>query len=378
MRGLAGFTLLLAADAGGQVKLDPAIKDSQNAIAAFERINKNTDPNPVPCRVTPLQARMSFSLRFWSGFQASWPVGDYSQKEVRAAVILRVTPRGAGGTPAYFYDALLLGEAVRKARPVVGFSGGFYLGPGVYDVEWLLADTENRTCRSKWTVQAKGGASSTALKPGMLESVGLETWRGKTPDAGSTGPRATVFLHAAPVWRGRNFTKLSSFDRMWLLSSLTSLLDLAGFSSVRLVAYDASRKRILMSIDRFNEQAYGRLARVLREENFGVVDYKVIKENQSDTAFLTKLLEADRGQPSPSDVVIFLGPELRPSKKLPPEAVQVAEKLPATFYLALSLMPVKQGDAVDKVVKAAKGKTYLVTRARDLLNPIRAMRQSRP
>ena len=32
----------------------------------------------------------------------------------------------------------------------------------------------------------------------------------------------------------------------------------------------------------------------------------------------------------------------------------------------------------DELVKAAKGKTYLVMRAQDLLNPIRAMKQPRP
>jgi hypothetical protein len=373
------LTALLAAVAGAQIKLDPGNnKDADAAIAAFERIANETDSNPVACRVAPLPARMSFSLRFWSGFQASWPVAEYKEREVRAAVVLRVSPQTPGARPTYFYDSLLVNERLRQSRPVVGFSGGFYLGPGTYDVLWMLVDGGNRTCRSKWTVRAKGGASSTALRPGVLEAVGLESWRGRLPESESKGPRATVFLHAAPVWRGRNFTKLSSYDRMFLLSSLTSMLDLTGFSSVRLVAYDASRKRVLMDVDKFNQDAYSRLARVLREENFGVIDYKVIRENQSDAAFLTGLIQKDRGRDNPSEVLVFLGPELRASKRLPPETIEFASTLPPSYYLALSLMPVKQGDAVDKLVKAAKGKTYLVMRAQDLLNPIRAMKQLRP
>jgi hypothetical protein len=375
-------TVLLFLPAAAQVKVDPATREGATAIRAFEdAVREQELRSTLPCRVQPLSPRLGLSFRYWSGFEAILPLDQFPEAESSSAVLFRVKARPAKNAPAtepgYFWEGLRIPAAGR--RPKQGMiSGGFYAGPGVYDIEWLFADPGMRACRARWSIQVKAKTSVTMIKPGAVEAVGFESWRGLLPNAAKAGPRATILMHAAPVWRGRNFVKLSSWDRMLLMSSLTSLLDLSGFSSVRLVAYDASGRRVLLKEDNFNQQAYRRLGQVLRETNYGLIDYKVLKDGPSEPAFLASLIEEDRLTAKPSDVIVFLGPELHGIRRLPPEVEALIPKLPKSYYIALAREPVSQGDVIHKLVKAAKGRSYLVLRNQDLLAPIRAMAQTRP
>ena len=364
----------LAIPAIAQVKLDPAIEDSRQAFKAFEATWAAEGAPPLKCRVQPLEPRMGFSFRYWAGFQTFIPIAEFPARQTRLAFMLRVRAKAKGGfgEPGYFLESGSLPEASRRPRwSEVPLSGGIYMGPGEYEIRWLANDDQRRVCRHQWAVKIRGKAKESALAPGEVDSVGLENWRG-AKRAGS-GSRVTVFLHAAPRWRGRNFVKLNGYDRMLMLNSLTSLLDLGGFASAQVVAYDMAGRRVLFQDAQFNPPGYQKLSQTLRDTGFGTVDYQVLAKGPSEAKFLATLIEQSLSAAEKPDTIVFLGPELRGVRRLPGEFEGLPERLPRVYYLALGRDVVAQGDMVSKLVKAAKGKTYLVLRGRDLLSPIRAV-----
>jgi len=375
------WSLALAAVAvlPGQIRVDTSTPDGRTAIKAFDSFWADTAAKPMPCRVTPTPARLGMSFRIFSGYQAMLDLGQVPPRETRMAVMFRVRPKAKASAPhAYFWEGLLIPEAAKRpARPEAFFSGGFYIGPGDYEVEWLMSDDQGRVCRSQWSFSTKRTrAADTALKPNAIEPLGLENWRG--PIAKPDGQRATIFLNAAPLWRSRYFTRLNAWDRSLLLGSLTALLDLGGFQSARVVAYDMAGRRVLFEEAAFSRQSYAKLAQQLREANFGLIDYGVLKDGPSEGDYLASLVQKDRQQVQPSEVVIFLGPELQSTRRLTPQLESLAPTMPKTFYLALAREPVMQGDIISKFIKAVKGKAFLVNRGSDLLKPIRALAESRP
>jgi hypothetical protein len=372
--------LLSPPSAPAQIRVDSATPDGNKAIDAFRQLWPDTAAKPLACRVQPIPARLGMSFRLFSGFQTNFDLDQFPERRTRLAVVFRVRAKSVkNAEPVYFWEGLEIPEkAKRPPRPQAYMSGGFYLGPGVYEVEWLMSDDQDRLCRSTWTVDTKRTrASQTALKAGAIEPLGLESWRGA--EAKPNGPTATIFLNAAPLWRNRYFTRLSSWDRSLLLGSLTALLDLGGFKSTRVVAYDVPGRRVLFEENVFNRASYSKLAQSLREANFGLIDYGVLKDGPTEGAFLAKMVADDRKLTKPTDMVIFLGPELmRGVRKLPPEMEQSVEGLSRTYYLALAREPVPMGDAISKLVKATGGKTFLVTSGADLIKPIRALAETKP
>ena len=368
----------LPAVALGQIRVDPSTPDGKKAVEAFDALWAKPDGTTLACRVQPIPSRMGMSFRVFSGFQTTLELAQMPARRTRLALVFRVKAKnGKNAAPVYFWEGLEIPEAAKRpARPTAFLSGGFYLGPGAYEVQWLMSDDQDRMCRSTWTVDTKRvRAGQTALKAGAIEPLGMENWRGA--EARQSGPTATIFLNAAPLWRNRYFTRLSSWDRSLLLGSLTALLDLGGFKSTRVVAYDVPGRRVLFDEKTFSRAAYGKLAQSLREANFGLVDYGVLKDGPSEGQFLAKMVGDDRKIEKPTDMVIFLGPELLQGvRRLPPEMERVTEDLRRSFYLALAREPVPQGDLISKLVKAAGGKMFLVTNGGDLIKPIRALAEA--
>jgi hypothetical protein len=371
--------LLVALPAVAQIRMDAKTAEGRLAMNVFEKLWSQPDSPALACRVQSIPPRLGMSFRIFSGFQADLDLAQIPARQTRLAVVFRVRQKNAKAEPVYFWEGLEIPEATKRPpRSNAYLSGGFYLGPGQYEVEWLMSDDQDRLCRSRWPIDTKKSRTGeTVLKAGAIEPLGLESWRGT--EVRTTGPTATIFLNAAPLWRNRYFTRLSSWDRSLLLGSLTAMLDLGGFRSVRVVAYDVPGRRVLFEESAFSRASYTKLAQVLREANFGLIDYGVLKEGPSEGAFLAQMVRADRGMAKPSDTVIFLGPELlRGVRKLPPEMESITEELGKSYYVALAREPAWQGDLISKLVKAAGGKAFLVQSGPDLIKPIRAISGAPP
>lgn len=119
-------------------------------------------------------------------------------------------------------------DAPRPEKLELTLGGGFLIGRGHYQVDLLLMDSRGQRCTESWSVSNQISYSGVLTTPNTVAPLDTENWPGFAPDG--TG-RVTIFIHAAPVWPRRFVSKLSSWDRQTLMSSLNSLLRNANYQS---------------------------------------------------------------------------------------------------------------------------------------------------
>ncbi|WP_321473982.1 hypothetical protein [uncultured Paludibaculum sp.] len=364
----------------GQLELDTTSEQGRKAVAAFESVWKDSNAQKLACAVTRYSPSLDYGLRVWTGFQVSVPAAEFVGKSDRKATVLfRVIPRDDPGKVKYLwipFDApgkMPDGMDVKKVDLRLG--GGFYLGQGKYSVEWLLADAQGRRCKESWNLTADIKGVSQAVAPGTIEPLGNEIWSGFPQlQAGARDSRATIFLHAAPVWPRRVIAKLSPWDRQILLSTLNSLLRDAKFTSACVVVFDLERRNVIYRNEAFDRRGMRRLVRQLASVDLSTIDLATLRSGPSPKQFLEDMVRQELKEPKHSEAFVFVGPTWRAGPKLPPIEPALKEAMPPTWFLAFTppAYP-SDGDSVTSLVKSAKGKVVPIYRPSDLAAGIRSL-----
>ena len=201
MRCLIAWMCCLAFAAHGQQLLTPGRPDTIKIEEAFNQALNDHAAGPLACNITKFEPRLSFGFRYWAGYDLFIPVKQFSatDKPQGLIAVLRVTPQG--GAASYFFRQSTL-PALPRDKPLaknLEFSsgGGFSLGEGRYDLLLQVLDQTGRTCRHRWSIEAKKVAVPLRIEPGKVADNGLERWAGIPAKSGSLD-KVTVFLHAAP------------------------------------------------------------------------------------------------------------------------------------------------------------------------------------
>lgn len=364
--GLILFARVLYA----QVEVDPRQRSA--TINEFERAWKEP-PGGLRCRVSPDPPRLAFTLRQWAGFNALFPVSQFTPN-TRVAILTRVTPEGAGA-PRYFFQGLGLRRIPPQKGAQAYVSGGVTVGPGKYQVAFLAIDDKGRGCRKEWTWNVPA-AKAAGLPPGSVAELGMNRWEG-FPEAARPGRRVTVLLHAAPVYRRRYAVRLSGWDRYVLLSTLRTVLEQSSAWSARVIVYDWFGRKILFEDAELSPQSYDRLVDAVEDANYGTVDYKVLKDGPGPVEFLKQLLDRARAEPA-VQAVIFAGPEggLVDKRSLDSETWK-ADPVPA-FYVVFPRHVSGPEDVVSRYVKTVKGRVFSIFFPSDLARAMRGMSESLP
>lgn len=362
-----------------QQLLAPGSEAEKRAAAGFEEVAASKANPRLTCSVTRFPPRLSFGLRYWTGFDAEIPANEFSSAQpVSIITALRVTPRG--GRPAYFYSARRLPEfppGFKFSRGTVFTTGGgFALGAGDYQVELVLIDSSDRVCRGNWKVSAKAGKLALRMAAGELASSFVDEWTG-IPSRAKAGGRVTIMLHAAPVYRRRNAVRLSSWDLTILLGSLVSLLETSRYSEARVVAYNLDAKRVLFDESTFDAKAYQRLVMALRGLDLGTVSVGTLSAGGPD-AVLEDLIARERQQKRSSDAVVFMGPVSRYAAKVTPRLRELRMELPYSFGVLFLPFPTYPEDLVTKFVKAGGGRVVDVFQPEDLARAIKLLDEKGP
>ena len=134
-----------------QTRIDPADKEGRQIVEAFEANWNSTRQAEMKCRAQPIEPRMGFSFRFWTGFQAFVPMEGFLERETRLVVLIRVRARSKKepGEPVYFIEGGLLPEASKRNWREAVFSGGVYVGPGAYEIAFIVGDDRQRVCKQQ-------------------------------------------------------------------------------------------------------------------------------------------------------------------------------------------------------------------------------------
>jgi hypothetical protein len=370
MRPLA-IALLLASACAAQVMVDPT--RFGNTLSALE---PRADEQPLRCEVTPIKPSLNFGFRFQAGYVVRVPMNQFSGPGHGWAMLTRITPEGGGQKPVYLVGRTML-PSIPKTKVDVEVGGGYLLGEGRYDVKWTLVDDAGRVCRASWRVDAKLGRRERQLNLALpRDTIADFTLRGRRDSrrgADDAAPiRLTVLLNAAPLSPLQ--TRLRANDRVLLLGLLSSLLERVPARSVRLVVFNLDQEKTLLRQDALAPGALGRVAQALNGTELGLVDYHVLQNPKGYVGFLAGLMNQELRAETPSDVVVFLGPETRYEDKLPQAALEDPHGAAPQFF-NLQFRPyfrpgLGSADSISLATAKLKGKTIIIRTPADFAKAI--------
>jgi len=181
------------------------------------------EANPwLDCAVAPIKPVLSFGLRLQAGYVFRFPLGQFAGSGHTLTVLTTVTPEG-GREPVHLIDRLAL-PAIPRTDQDGESGGGFFVGEGRYQVNWLLFDEQGRKCLKSWTIDGRLGRAGRAVKLVMphdsVTELSLGAAPARKPDPGPP-QRLTILLDAAPLTFGRTATSMiDSSDQVLLLGAL--------------------------------------------------------------------------------------------------------------------------------------------------------------
>jgi hypothetical protein len=120
-----------------------------------------------------------------------------------------------------------------------------------------------------------------------------------------------VLLDAAPFRLQPIGSELKDAEQSVLFNGLIGLLERLPTSSVRLIMFNLEMQRELLRRENFTFSDLDRVAEVLKGLELGVVQVDVLEKPKGHVDLLASLLDDEIRSPSPSDAVIFLGPQER-------------------------------------------------------------------
>lgn len=369
MRTLA-FAILLPAAAWAQSIVDPG------AIPfVMSRFEPRWDDRELACSVTPFGPALNFSFRIQAGFIVRVPMGQFFGPGHIWFILARVTPEG-GGKPVFLASRTHLPD-VPRTKVEVELGGGYLLGEGRYDVNWMMLDDRGRVCRKEWRIEArlskaerKAGVSTrphTVAAFSLLGSPDEARARDDSPPFS-----VTILMHAAALipWR----THLRVSDRMLLIGSLAALLERLPARSVRLVVFNLDQQKELYRRDGFTLAALDQVEQAVNDLELNTVDYQVLQKPRGHIDLLAGLVNRERHDANPSDAVVFLGPAARFEDKPPRTVGDRGAALPHFFDLQyrprLRRMAAFGPDSIAWTVSTLKGKTMIVRSPADFARAI--------
>ncbi len=338
------------------------------------------------CQIQPQKPFLDFAFRFDVGYIVSCPLGSFGGHESMMLAFTRVTPEGR--------EPILLGETfslpalppemqdtknTAKLKQQTEVSGGFAVGEGQYNVEVLVIDQESRrTSRKAWSVHTALGHGQRGMEAPVPAHTVLPLGVRPRPfklDTSGKGLRLTILLNAAPT--NSREQKLRVWDRIFLLGSLSTLLDQIPCASVRVVALNLDQQREVFRQDQFEDGDFKKLADALRTLELGTVSYQVLQQWRGWLDMLVDFANQELVAPNPADAVVILGPYSRYNQPVPREMLKVRETPNPRFcyfeYLPGDLRHYPYPDTFHSLTRHLNGSVYQIQSATDLGHAIQKM-----
>jgi len=392
------FALGAAGAARAQILMDPATPGGAQLVRIFEadQAGKTSDTGPLKCEVTKMKPTLNFAFRYQTGYRVSLPLKQLPEDNKTLVIAFRVTPDGAqpialpadektpaqpvrqeaasAGTlkPYYFLQFLRMGKLPAQTRDPKSrfqgvFDGGFFLGSGGYQVDWILQDGKARACRASWHIDhhPKDDTIKEFLQPGVVSSLRINRLA-----AIENGPARTrkvaILLHAAPQFPRKSV--LTGFDISMLISSLTSLLEDSPFAAVSVTAFSLQKQRELFHSEKLDRSSFRELNRALDQVENATVDWTVLKNPKGQADLLVRLVNRELGAATPPDAIIVMGPNSWNSIKVSGGRLEKSTLSPPVFYIRHDLFPAMFPfrDTVEEMTRAAGGKVLTVRGPKDL------------
>ena len=328
----------------------------------------------LPCKVEETKPILGFDLKFHAGFEVSVPMHELAGSENLLTIVFRVRPEGKSDRDRYFIQRIRVPQLDEDAKGEAFLQGGFDIGEGKYHVEWLMRDRAERVCSQSWKVEAILPAKDKLIE--MNEPADTvhpsepEQFQEDPPVARSTTETplsVKVLINFAPQ-RSRSAT-LQPVDTSALVSILRTISRDPRIGRFSLVAFNMQDQKILYKQENADRIDFPKIGEALRDLKLGTVDLKKLQTKNSETEFLSELLQREASTGEVPDALIFAGPKVLLDQNVPQEALRSVGSLDyPVFYLNYNLYPqqIPWRDSIGHAVKHFRGVEYTISRPRDL------------
>ncbi len=328
----------------------------------------------LPCKVDDVKPLLGFDLKFHAGFEVSVPMRELAGSENLLTIVFRVRPEGKPEADRYFIQRVKVPELDEEAKGEAFLQGGFDIGEGKYQVEWLMRDRAERVCSQVWKVEATLPAKdkqmemnepADTVEPSQFEQFHEEPPVSRNPN--ETPLSVKVLINFAPQ-RTRSAT-LQPVDTSALVSILRTISRDPRIGKFSLVAFNMQDQKILYKQENADRIDFPKIGEALRELKLGTVDLKKLAVKNSETEFLSELLQKELGGSEVPDALIFAGPKVLLDQNVPQETLRSVGNVDyPVFYLNYNLYPqqIPWRDSIGHAVKHFRGVEYTISRPRDL------------
>ncbi len=328
----------------------------------------------LPCKVDDIKPLLGFDLKFHAGFEVSVPMHELAGAENLLTIVFRVRPEGKPEAERYFIQRIKVPELEEETRGEVFLNGGFDIGEGKYHVEWLMRDRAERVCSHSWKVEAilppKDKQMEMNEPAASVAPSQLEQFQEEPPVARNTNETqlsVKVLINFAPQ-RTRSAT-LQPVDTSALVSILRTISRDPRIGKFSLVAFNMQDQKILFKQENADRIDFPKIGEALRDLKLGTVDLKKLATKNSETEFLSELLQRELAGSEAPDALIFAGPKVLLDQNVPQETLRSVGSVDyPVFYLNYNLYPqqIPWRDSIGHAVKHFRGFEYTISRPRDL------------
>ncbi len=329
----------------------------------------------LPCKVEDSKALLGFDLKFHAGFEVSVPMKELAGAENLLTIVFRVRPEGNPVGDRYFIQRVKVPLLDEDAKGDAFLQGGFDIGEGKYQIEWLMRDRMERVCSSTWKVDATLPPKDKLIEMNAIaESVHPsehEQFHEEPPVARSAQEQplaVKVLINFAPQ-KSRSAT-LQPVDTSALVSILRTISRDPRIGKFSLVVFNMQDQKILYKQENGDRIDFPSIGEALRDLKLGTIDLKKLAVKNSETDFLSELLQKEVVPGVEQyDALIFAGPKVLLDQNVPQETLRSVGTLDfPVFYLNYNLYPqqIPWRDSIGHAVKHFRGVEYTITRPRDL------------
>jgi hypothetical protein len=169
---IAGLSILPA-----QVAMDVDRPESLESLA--RRFDQLGGVRAMKCEFQSMQPYLNFGLVHETGYVLRFPKGEFTGRDHKIDVALRLTSLSEARMPTFLSNVLTI-PTIPGAGQYVQVSARFGIDPGSYKIDSLATDDEGRVCRGQWNLVVARRSSGARVSMNYAHS------------------RVTIFLDATP------------------------------------------------------------------------------------------------------------------------------------------------------------------------------------
>ena len=369
-----GLLFLLAAStaagvSGSRTGLDPRLQyDDLSTL-------KSREPRAeLSCQVTSDKPSLGFDLRFHSDYHAAVPINVVADAGGWFQVAMRVMPTSETERPTYLAHRFAVPAVPPGSKGGVLVSGSFDLGPGRYRVDWIMRDARDRICSAHWNLDAKAGSG----KQDLPLTLGRNQIADLERHASGNGPlvrrelaqplQVKILLNLSPAKPQDSMVRPE--DAAVLFSILRSITRQPGIVLSTVVAFNLRDQKVVYRQENDDQIDFSALEKAAQSRAAGTIDLRVLRDPQSETHFVTRLLTDELGaQTDTPDAIIIVGSKVSLNRKVPLDSLKAkgAAMCPVFYLNYNSTLYESWPDTIGSALKAYKGATaYNIVFPRDV------------